>query len=165
MDFARVELSDEDKAFRDQAREFLKTQVTEEVRRRDRETGDNFDEGVHLAIGAAGYLHGEWHTEHEGWFSRVKRRLPQSFLGRAFLTWFTPGPGSGYVFAVANLGSALLLVLVAIGFGRVLVGPQPTTWVSTSTSAPCSRPPRRSPGKRSRPTCTSSASPRSRPAT
>jgi hypothetical protein len=65
--------------------------------------------------------------------SRAKRRLPQSFLGRAFLTWFNPGPGSGYVFAVANLGSALLLVLVAIGFGRVLVGPQPTTWVSTST--------------------------------
>ena len=30
--------------------------VTEDVLRRDRETGDNFDEGVHLALGAAGYL-------------------------------------------------------------------------------------------------------------
>jgi hypothetical protein len=64
---------------------------------------------------------------------RAMRRLPQSFLGRAFLTWFNPGPGSGYVFAVANLGSALLLVLVGIGFGRGAVGPQSTTWGSTST--------------------------------
>ena len=60
MDFSRVELSDEDNAFRDEARSFLNTQVTEEVRRRDRETGDNFDEGVHLAFGAAGYLALEW---------------------------------------------------------------------------------------------------------
>ena len=27
---------------------------------------------------------------------RVKRRLPQSFLGRTFFTWFNPGPGTGY---------------------------------------------------------------------
>ena len=33
--------------------------VTDDVRRRDRETGDNFDEDVHLAAGAAGYLAGE----------------------------------------------------------------------------------------------------------
>ena len=56
MDFSRVELSDEDEAFRDEARSFLGTHVTEEVRRRDRETGDNFDEGLHLGFGAAGYL-------------------------------------------------------------------------------------------------------------
>ena len=58
MDFSRVELSDEDKAFLDEARSFLGTHVTEEVRRRDRETGDNFDEGLHLKFGAAGYLAG-----------------------------------------------------------------------------------------------------------
>ena len=60
MDFARVELSDDDLAFQDEVRAFLKSEVTEEVLRRDRETGDNFDEGVHLAIGAAGYLELEW---------------------------------------------------------------------------------------------------------
>ena len=49
--------------------------VTEDVIRRDRETGDNFDEGVHLALGAAGYLAREWHTEAEGGFSRVRRRI------------------------------------------------------------------------------------------
>jgi hypothetical protein len=40
---------------------------------------------------------------------RVQRQLPQSFLGRAFLTWFNPGSGTGYVFAVANLFSVTLL--------------------------------------------------------
>ena len=52
MDFSRVELSDADQAFRDEARSFLGTHVTDEVRRRDRETGDNFDEGLHLASSA-----------------------------------------------------------------------------------------------------------------
>lgn len=33
---------------------------------------------------------------------RVKRALPQSFLGRTFLTWFNPGSGTGYTFAVLN---------------------------------------------------------------
>ena len=56
MDFSRVELSDDDQAFLDEARTFLTDQVTDDVIRRDRETGDNFDEGVHLALGAAGYL-------------------------------------------------------------------------------------------------------------
>jgi hypothetical protein len=46
---------------------------------------------------------------------RVKRRLPQSFLGRVFLTWFNPGPGTGYVFALASMASAVLFVsLVAV---------------------------------------------------
>ena len=56
MDFSRVQLSDDDQAFLDEARGFLRTHVTEDVIRRDRETGDNFDEGVHLALGEAGYL-------------------------------------------------------------------------------------------------------------
>ncbi|MEO1497186.1 MAG: hypothetical protein AAFV43_08560 [Planctomycetota bacterium] len=42
---------------------------------------------------------------------RVRRKLPDSLLGRSLLSWFYPGPGSGYVFAVANL--TLLLGLYA----------------------------------------------------
>jgi hypothetical protein len=42
--------------------------------------------------------------------SRVKRNLPQSFLGRIFLTWFNPGPGTGYTFALVNLVAAMLMV-------------------------------------------------------
>ena len=43
--------------------------------------------------------------------SRVKRNLPHSFLGRIFLTWFNPGPGTGYMFTLVNLVGAMLMVL------------------------------------------------------
>lgn len=63
-------------------------------------------------------LTGEWSVLSP----RVKRQLPQSTLGRAFLTWFNPGSGTGYVFAVVNQGVVTLLgcvlALVAAGLGR-----------------------------------------------
>ena len=77
MDFSRVQLSDDDQAFLDETRDFLRAQVTEDVLRRDRETGDNFDEGVHLAFGAAGYLEREWKPESEGGFNRIRNRIWQ----------------------------------------------------------------------------------------
>jgi hypothetical protein len=40
--------------------------------------------------------------------SRVKRQLPRSFLGRVFLTWFYPGPGTGYVLAISGIICGLL---------------------------------------------------------
>ena len=70
MDFSRVSCPTTIRRFLDEARDFLRTHVTEEVIRRDRETGDNFDEGVHLALGAAGYLEREWKPESEGGFTR-----------------------------------------------------------------------------------------------
>jgi 3-oxocholest-4-en-26-oyl-CoA dehydrogenase alpha subunit len=91
MDFSRVQLSADDEAFLDDARTFLATTVTEDVIRRDRETGDNFDEGVHLALGAAGYLDGEWRTEEEGGFSRVRRRLWELEKRRYHVPWVTMG--------------------------------------------------------------------------
>ena len=45
---------------------------------------------------------------------RVKRRLPQSFLGRALWTWFNPGPGTGYVFALANCAATFTLTIVGM---------------------------------------------------
>lgn len=50
--------------------------------------------------------------------TRARRQLPQSFLGRVFLTWFTPGPGTGYVFAVTSLLAAVLLGLGALWIGN-----------------------------------------------
>lgn len=44
---------------------------------------------------------------------RVRRSLPQSWLGRALGTWFNPGGGSGYVFTTSNL---LTLALLAIPY-------------------------------------------------
>jgi hypothetical protein len=40
--------------------------------------------------------------------SRVKRQLPQSFFGRVFLTWFYPGPCTGYALALCGLFCGLL---------------------------------------------------------
>ncbi|HEY6573758.1 MAG TPA: acyl-CoA dehydrogenase, partial [Mycobacterium sp.] len=69
MDFSRVELSEDDRQFQGELRAFLKTLVTQEVIERDRQTGENFDEGVHLALGTAGYLASDWKDEPDGGFS------------------------------------------------------------------------------------------------
>ena len=88
MDFARVELADEDREFRDRLRAFLGDLVTEEVIRRDRETGQNFDEGVHLALGAAGYLAADFLDESDGGFSALRKRIWDLEIGRAHTPWF-----------------------------------------------------------------------------
>jgi hypothetical protein len=68
-----------------------------------------FLSGIHWMIMGA-FMTGEWPELSP----RVKRSLPQSFMGRAFLTWFNPGSGTGYVFACANLfASCLVLSLIA----------------------------------------------------
>jgi hypothetical protein len=43
---------------------------------------------------------------------RVKRDLPQSTLARTFLTWFTPGPGTGYMFVLANMLVVMALAML-----------------------------------------------------
>src|SRR3954463_9277816 len=105
MDFSRVELSDDDQAFLDEARKFLRTHVTEAVLRRDRETGDNFDEGVHLALGAAGYLAREWKPESEGGFNRLRNRIWQLEKRRAHVPWVTFGTTAMIARSVEKFGS------------------------------------------------------------
>ena len=105
MDFSRVELSDADQAFLDEARSFLGTHMTEEVRRRDRETGDNFDEGLHLKFGAAGYLESEWKPHSEGGFSRVRRRIWEQEKRRVHVPWVTWGTTAMVARSVAKFGS------------------------------------------------------------
>src|SRR6478752_10663966 len=102
MDFSRVQLSEDEQAFLDEARGFLHEVVTEDVIRRDRETGDNFDEGVHLALGAAGYLEKEWKTEADGGFSRVRRRIWELEKRRAEVPWVTWGTTSMVARSVAK---------------------------------------------------------------
>ncbi|MGV0067342.1 acyl-CoA dehydrogenase family protein [Mycobacterium colombiense] len=108
MDFSRVTLSDDDQRFLTEARDFLRTHVTEDVKRRDRETGDNFDEGVHLALGAAGYLEREWKSEADGGFSRVRRRIWELEKRRAHVPWVTWGTTAMVARSVARFGSAEL---------------------------------------------------------
>jgi len=47
---------------------------------------------------------------------RVQRRLPQSQLGRTFLTWLNPGPGTGLMLCVANLTMSCTIGLLAVTF-------------------------------------------------
>jgi 3-oxocholest-4-en-26-oyl-CoA dehydrogenase alpha subunit len=105
MDFSRVELTDDEQSFLTEARTFLKSQVTEDVLRRDRETGDNFDEGVHLALGAAGYLAREWKPESEGGFDRLRRRIWELEKRRAHVPWVTSGTTAMIARSVEKFGS------------------------------------------------------------
>jgi hypothetical protein len=43
---------------------------------------------------------------------RVRRELPQSLLGRMFLTWFNPGSGTGYVLTVCTMGAVAVMTVV-----------------------------------------------------
>ncbi|OIN81272.1 acyl-CoA dehydrogenase family protein [Mycobacterium malmoense] len=121
MDFSRVELDDDDTAFLAEVRAFLAEHVTDEVRRRDRETGDNFDEGVHLAIGAAGYLEKEWKPAADGGFSRVRRRIWELEKRRVHTPWVTWGTTAMVARAVATFGRPELVeeVLPKVFSGHV----------------------------------------------
>ena len=105
MDFSRVELSEDDRAFRDELRAFLANIVTDEVIARDRETGENFDEGVHLALGEAGYLAADFKPESDGGFSRVRKRIWDLEIGRAHTPWFHWGTTAMVARAVEQFGS------------------------------------------------------------
>jgi 3-oxocholest-4-en-26-oyl-CoA dehydrogenase alpha subunit len=115
VDFSRVQLSDDDRAFVDEARDFLRAHVTEDVIRRDRETGDNFDEGVHLAFGAAGYLARDWKPESEGGFNRVRRRIWELEKRRAHVPWVTAGTTAMIARSVEKFGSPELKAEVMPG--------------------------------------------------
>ena len=119
VDFSLVELSDEDREFRDEIRDFLKSVVTDEVIARDRQTGENFDEGVHLALGEAGYLAADFNDEADGGFSPLRRRIWDLEIGRAHTPWFHWGTTAMVAHTVAQLGSAELKEEV---LGHVLSG-------------------------------------------
>jgi hypothetical protein len=51
---------------------------------------------------------------------RAKRSLPQSFLGRMLFTWFNPGSGTGYVFALLNLVAVFLTAALAVSLSFLL---------------------------------------------
>ena len=126
MDFSRVELSDDDQKFQDEVRRFLREVVTDDVIRRDRETGDNFDEGVHLALGAAGYLEREWKADADHAFTRVQRRIWELEKRRAHVPWVTSGTTAMITKSVEKFGSpelkAEVLPRVYTGHVRLCLG-------------------------------------------
>jgi alkylation response protein AidB-like acyl-CoA dehydrogenase len=88
MNFSRVELSAEDEEFQRQLRADLGRLVTEDVIAHDRATGENFHEGLHLALGDLGYLAKDFNNEADGGFSPVQRRIFDLEIGRAHAPWF-----------------------------------------------------------------------------
>ncbi len=116
MDFSHVALSDEDQDFLEEVRGFLTTHITDEVIKHDRETGDNFHEGVHLALGAAGYLEAEWKPESDSGFTRVRRRIWELEKRRFHVPWVTWGGTTSMVArSVATFGSEELKAEVLPG--------------------------------------------------
>ena len=63
---------------------------------------------------------------------RVCRQLPMSFLGRVFLTWFNPGSGTGYVFAVSNLFMLVLCIMAAVAIQAATGQPNVRSWGAVS---------------------------------
>ncbi|GAA4532493.1 acyl-CoA dehydrogenase family protein [Mycobacterium paraffinicum] len=115
MDFSRVELSPEDRAFRDETRAFIAKHVTDEVLHRQLEFGENFDEQVHLALGEAGYLASDWKLESEGGFSPVRRRIFQLEIARAHTPWYHWGTTSVVARLVRQFGAPELADQVVPG--------------------------------------------------
>lgn len=110
-----MDLSDDDRAFRDELRDFLADIVTDEVLRRDRETGENFDESVHLALGAAGYLAADYRSAADGGFTAVRRRIWELEIGRARTPWFHWGTTAMVAKSVEAFGAPDLVERIMPG--------------------------------------------------
>lgn len=52
--------------------------------------------------------------------NRVRRRLPQSTMGRVLLGLLNPGPGTGYLFAISNFTALVLLMGLALACVRFM---------------------------------------------
>ncbi|MGE2814873.1 acyl-CoA dehydrogenase family protein [Mycobacterium heidelbergense] len=115
MDFSHVELSAEDQAFLEETRAFITKHVTDDVLRRQREFGENFDEQVHLVLGEAGYLASDWKLESEGGFSAVRRRIFHLEIARAHTPWYHWGTTSVVARLVQQFGAPELAGKVVPG--------------------------------------------------
>ena len=115
MDFSRVTLSDGDRRFQDDLRSFLAGVVTDDVLRRNHETGDNFDDGMHRALGDAGYLAQYYLPVDDGGFSAVRMRIFELEIGRARAPWFHSGTTRMVVQAVLRSATPELLADVMPG--------------------------------------------------
>jgi alkylation response protein AidB-like acyl-CoA dehydrogenase len=115
MDFSRVDLSDDTQAFQDDLRSFLASIVTDEVIRHDRETGDNFDEGMHRALGDAGYLAKYYQPESDGGFDTLHMRIFELEIGRARAPWFHSGTTRMVAQALQQFASPELVAEVMPG--------------------------------------------------
>jgi alkylation response protein AidB-like acyl-CoA dehydrogenase len=115
MDFSVVALSVEDQGFLERAQRFLATHLTEELLRREHQTGDGFIEELHLAMGAEGWLEAEAKSSADGGFTPVQRRIWNLERRRAQVPLERWGSTMMILQAVRRYGSAELLAEVMPG--------------------------------------------------
>jgi alkylation response protein AidB-like acyl-CoA dehydrogenase len=110
MDFSPVTLTAEQQAFADDVTAVLDEIVTEEVLEDDRRTGNSFNLGVHLALGAKGWLTPTW-AESEGGaaLDPVQTRILDLELDRRRTPGITAGTTSLVWSAVAKYGQPELV--------------------------------------------------------
>jgi len=78
-------------------------------------------------LGIYWYVMGSMLTSEWPYLSRrVQRSLPQSKMGRMFLTWLNPGPGTGYMFSVANLTLIAIVGSVLLWLFSTVARPNPS---------------------------------------
>jgi hypothetical protein len=95
-----------------------------------------------FVIGAIPVIIGYWFVagaaltgEPPAMSQRVRRSLPQSLVGRTVLSWFSPGPGSGYVFAVTAAATGVVTVVAAAWWLSDQPSPAaPVSWEVVLTS-------------------------------
>jgi alkylation response protein AidB-like acyl-CoA dehydrogenase len=86
MDFNLVELTPEQEAFRAEVQAYLAEIVTEDVLQEEREGGDGVNIGVHLALGAKGWLTPSWPVEEGGaGLDKVSQRILDDEINRSDL--------------------------------------------------------------------------------
>jgi len=122
MDFSRIELDAEHQRLLDDVRAFAAEHLTPEVFAHELETGDNFNEKVHLAMGERGWIMPHWPKERGGaGLDRLGVRILDVELGRARLPHVTLGTTRLVVRAVEKFASDAIRddILAGVAKGTV----------------------------------------------
>jgi 3-oxocholest-4-en-26-oyl-CoA dehydrogenase alpha subunit len=127
MDFSRVPLDASEREFLDEVRSFMAEHVTGEVLEEERRTGSGFNERVHLALGARGWIMPTWPAERGGaGLDPVRARILELEMRRAGVPSITHGTTRLVLAAVEKSGRpdlvAELLPGVAAGTVRFCLG-------------------------------------------
>jgi alkylation response protein AidB-like acyl-CoA dehydrogenase len=84
MNFAAIELDDEQRAFWRETRAFFEDVVTDEVHEQERRTGSGYNEAFHRALGGQGWIMPRWPAEEGGAaLDSVRARIVEIELDRA----------------------------------------------------------------------------------
>jgi alkylation response protein AidB-like acyl-CoA dehydrogenase len=127
MDFSRVQLDAAQQEFLDEVRSFVDAHVTEEVVEEERRTGSGFNEGVHLALGARGWIMPTWPAGRGGAdLDPVRAQILELVLRRSKMPTVTLGTTRLTVKAVEKYAepdlAADVLPKVAAGTVRICLG-------------------------------------------